>query len=286
MTRRYVDFTDKVDNKDLKFRIYEPTLEDQRNANKARNEAFNDAISSKAPLRSQLTSRMRDNGTWTKEQDEQFEKLSREINDAEKKLAEGGFSLTEAKQLAIDVRRKRLERRALLSEMSQLDNNTAEGQADNMAFNYLVSACTMVYNENGKEEKYFADLNDYLNRSTSDIAFSAATKLSSLIYGIGDDVEKALPENKFLVDFGFATEDLKLVDGQGRLVDEEGRLINEDGHYIDEQGNLTDRDGNPVNEDGSFKVEFKGFLDDSGNVVMGKSKSEASVDEKVKVSEE
>lgn len=268
--KKYEEFKITVDDKELDMRVYEPTLEDQREANKVRNEAFSDALSSKAPLRSQLHMIMKLQGTWTEKQDAEFERLSKEINEAEHRLNEGGFKLDEAYELAMKVRKLRRERRNLLIEMSRLDNNTAEGQADNMAFNYLVSAC-LVYNQGGKEKKYFKDLNDYLNKSDGEVAIAAANKLSSLMYGIGDDVEKSLTENKFLVDFGFADENLKLRDKQGRLIDEEGRLIDEEGRFIDENGNYIDIHGNSVDQKGEPKTEFKGFIDEDGAVVMGKS---------------
>ncbi len=269
--RKFADFKLKINDEELDFRIYEPTLKDQKNANKVRNEIFAEALTSHAPLRSQLNQMIRSGQKGFDEiQDKQFEDLTREIAEGEKRLAEGGFQLSEAKILALEVQTLRQTRRNMLSEISKLDNNTAEGQADNMAFNYLISAC-LVYNKEGKELNYFKDLDDYLDNSIGEIAFTAANKLAGLMHNIGEDADKNLPENKFLLDFNFVDDKLRLINKDGKLVDIDGRLVNEDGRFVDESGNFIDKDGNPLTEEGEFQVEFKGFITDDGSVIMGKS---------------
>ena len=65
------------------------------------------------------------------------------------------------------MRKLRDDLRELISSRTNLDNNTAEGQADNARFNYLVSCC-LVYSDNKKG--YFNSYEDYLNRSSEEIA--------------------------------------------------------------------------------------------------------------------
>jgi len=285
MDRKFSTFKADVEGKEVEFKVYVPTYKDHKEANKVRNDTFHDAIESNAPLQAELALKLESKQAWSKENQQKLEDLSEKLDDAERRLAEGGFNLDEAKKLALDMSGWRAQRRELYANLSILNNNTAEGQADNMAFNYLVSAC-LVYNKGDDEEvKYFDGLEDFLSRQSSVVAYMAASKLASLIHGIGDDVDKKLPENQFLLDFNFVNDDLKLINEDGHLVDVDGRLVNEDGRYIDKDGNLIDRSGRPVTDDGSFKVEFKGFVDKDGNTVMGKSREEKTVESTVEDSD-
>ena len=281
MAKKFEDFTLENDGVETKYRVYEPTLEDQRQAAKVRNEAFHDALQSKAPLRAHLNTMLKASGNWDEEREKQVEELTDQIDAGEKRLAEGGFDLDEARSLALKIRTQRIERRSLLTEVSRLDNNTAEGQADNMSFNYLVSACLVYNTDDKKDQKVYADLEDYLNNSTDNIALTAASKLANLMYSIGDDSEKALAENQFLTEFDFVDDQLRLINEDGHLIDEDGRLIDENGRFVDAEGNFVDRDGNPVAEDGSYKVEFKGFFKD-GKKVKSKSEKEAEAEKRAK----
>lgn len=180
-------------------------------------------------------------------------------------MAKGGFSLTDAKKLALRMREVRLEMRDLISVRTSLDNHSAEGQADNSRFNYLVSAC-VVYKDNDKP--YFKDLEDYMNRQDDPVALAGAQKLANIIYGLDNNFEKNLPENKFLKKYKFVNEELRFIDKQGRTIDREGRLVDENGRYIDEDGNFVDKDGNRVDEEGEYLVDTQPFLDDDGNPVV------------------
>ena len=197
----------------------------------------------------------------------------------EKKIAKGGIRLKVAKDLALEMSDKRVEMRNILMQRNSLDGNTAEGQADNARFDYLVSA-SLVYSDSGKP--YFKDLADYRNRSTEPVAIEAARRLAQLVYGLDSNYEKNLPENKFLSDFEFVDNDLRLINNEGQYVDREGNLLNEDGRFVDYEGNLIDRECNPVTEDGEYKFDQAPFLDDDGNPIV---KEEASAEEETEESE-
>ena len=154
--------------------------------------------------------------------------------------------------------------RELIAVKTNLDSHTAEGQADNARFNYLVSAC-VVYKDSKK--KYFKDYEDYLNRSSELVAIYGAQKLASMMYGLDSDFEKKLPENKFLIKYKLVNDNLEFVDSQGRLVDAEGRLIDANGRFINEAGEFVDKDGNLVDQEGEYLIEFSPFLDENGNPI-------------------
>lgn len=258
------DFTVQIDNKDVVLSIKPATLLDQREAQKIYNQTFSDAVKSGSIVRAKLDDLLKDQGLWDDKKEIQFKTLQKQILDAEKKLAVGGISLKEAKSLAIHIRSLREEIRDLISVRTNLDSHTAEGQADNARFNYFVSACVVYKDTNNK---YFKNYEDYLNRSTEDISILAAQTLAAVMYGLDGDFEKKLPENKFLLKYKLANDNLQLIDDQGRLIDENGKLIDENGRYINEQGQYVDDNGNLVTDTGDYIVEFKPFLDDDGNPI-------------------
>jgi hypothetical protein len=123
-----------------------------------------------------------------------------------------------------------------------------------------------VYNDN--KQPYFNNMEDYLNRSTETVGLLGAQNLANMLYGLDNDYESNLPENKFLKKYKFIDDKLRLVDKKGRLIDAEGRLIDESGRFIDEEGNFVDKYGNKVTSEGDYIVDTQPFLDDSGNPIL------------------
>jgi len=259
------DITIEINGEKKVFTVRSPSLTEQREGQKVYNTAFTDAIKSNSVVRAKMDDVLEEQGLWNSEKQKKYSALQQELIEGEKKLAKGGFSLTEAKKLALKMRQVRLEIRDLISVRTSLDNHSAEGQADNARFNYLVSAC-VVYKENDKP--YFKDLADYMDRQDDPVALEGAQKLANMIYGLDNNFEKNLPENKFLKKYKFVNEDLRFIDKQGRTVDSEGRLVDENGRYIDNEGNFVDKDGNRVDAEGEFIVDAQPFLDDEGNPVI------------------
>lgn len=257
-------FEVEINGKNVELAVRTPSLQDQREATKIYNTAFSDALKAKAVVRAKLDDLLVDQGLWDAKKQKQFTDLQATILDGEKKLAKGGISLSEAKKVALEMKQKREELRDLISVKTNLDTHTAEGQADNARFNYLVSVCT-VYNDTKKP--YFNNYDDYLNRANDQAAILAAQNLANMLYGLDNDYENKLPENKFLADYKFIDNKLRLIDKQGRLIDSDGRLIDENGRFINDKGEFVDKDGNLVSKDGEYIVEFKPFLDDEGKPV-------------------
>lgn len=259
------DFKVTINGEEKTFSVRSPSLNDQREAQKVYNQAFTDAIKSKSVVRAKMDDLLAEQGLWNDEKQKEYSDLQKELLDGERKLAKGGFALSDAKKLAIRMREVRNRIRELISVRTSLDNHSAEGQADNARFNYLVSVC-VVYKDS--ENKYFQSLEDYMDRIDDPVALAGAQKLANMIYGLDNNFEKNLPENKFLLKYKFVNEELRFIDKQGRTVDSEGRLVNENGRYVDEQGNFVDKDGNRVDEEGEYVFDTKPFLDDNGNPVV------------------
>jgi hypothetical protein len=257
-------FTASINNKETVLLIKSPSLADQREATKVYNTAFSDALKAKAIVRAKLDDLLVEQGLWDDKKQFDFSALQTKILENERKLAKGGISLQEAKKIALDMKKDREDLRDLIAVKTNLDTHTAEGQADNARFNYLVSACA-VYNDTKKP--YFDSYDDYLNKTSDPVAILAAQNLAGMLYGLENNYEEKLPENKFLKQYKFVDEKLRLINKEGKLIDQENRLINEEGRFINDKGEFVDKNGNPVSDNGDYVVEFKPFLDDSGNPI-------------------
>lgn len=258
-------FQTMIEGKEKEILVRSPSLQDQKEATKIYNQSFSEALKAKAVVRAKLDDLLVDQGLWDNQKQAKFTELQSKILDGERKLAKGGISLSDAKEIALGMKKTREELRDLISVKTNLDTHTAEGQADNARFNYLVFACT-VYNDT--KEHYFKSYEDYNNRSADPIAILAAQNLANMLYGLEDNYEEKLPENKFLKQYKFIDSKLRLINKEGKLVDENGRLIDENGRFINEKGQFVDKEGNLVSEQGDYIVEFTPFLDDDGKPVV------------------
>lgn len=252
----------------VKYAVRRPTMEELIKANEIRRKTFNEELSAGTLLRDQLEEELRKRKMWSDDREMRYQQLRSEIIDAEYKLAKGGIKLSEAKQIAIEMRKKRQEMVEMLSSRTELDANTCEGKADAARFNFLFVNC-LVYHDTG--EPYFKNgLAEYLLRQDEEVALRGANEFFYLISDT-DDVDARLPENKFLKKFKFVDDEYRLIDKDGRLIDEDGRHIDEDGNFIkwisDTEYIRVDINGRPIKDDDEFDVEHEPFLDDDGNPI-------------------
>lgn len=262
-------FKAMVDGKETEFLVKMPESDDIREADKVHNRTFKDALESGAILKIKLDKVLRDQGIWDDYREIRVKTIQKEISNLEQTLfLKGKIKLSEAKKLALTMKDKREELREILSEKTGLESMTAEAQADNARFNFLISRC-VVYNDTKKH--YFKNYADYINQGGSEVAQKAASTLVTLLVGLGD-YESELPENKFLKKWGFVDDKFRLVNKDNKLVDREGRLIDENGRYIDENGKYVDKDGNPVDEEGNYHNEELVFYDDDGIGILDPDK--------------
>ena len=277
------NFTATVDGKSKDFLIKSPSLKDQREGQKIYNQAFSDAVKSGCIVRGRLNDLLKEQGLWDDKKEQKMNTIQQKLIDKEKDLAKGGISINAAKKIALDMKKLREDLRDLISVRTNLDNHTAEGQADNARFNYLVSSC-LVYKESQKP--YFEGYEDYLNRASELVAIKGAQILANLLYGLENDYEKKLPENKFLKQYKLVDDNLRLVNKEGHLVDEDGRLVDITGRFVDTEGSYVDIEGNPVDDVGEFIVEFKPFLDDDGKpIILDEENNEDTEPEKTEEKE-
>ena len=252
------------DGKAVSVAVVKPNSNKIKQAQLAYNKAFRAALESGALLRQKLDNYMREQEIWDDKKEKEYAELLEKINESEKSLAKGGIKLSEAKDVAIQMRVDRGEFRDLISERTYLDTNTAKGQADNARFNHLIYL-SILDEKTGKP--FFESVEDYEEKATEPYAAAAASELARMMYDLDPDYDKNLPENQFLSDYGFVNEDMRLVNKEGQFVTADGQLVNEEGRLVDEEGNMIDKDGNPLDEDFNYKLDQKPFLDDSGKDV-------------------
>jgi hypothetical protein len=266
------------DGKAVSVAVVKPNSSKIKQAQLAYNKAFRAALESGALLRQKLDSYMREQEIWDDKKEKEYEDYVNKLNETEKLLSKGGIKLSEAKEAAIQMRMDRAAFRDLIGERTAMDGNTAEGQADNARFNHLVYL-SILDEKTGKP--FFESVEDYEERSSEPYSAEAAGELARMMYDLDPNYDKNLPENQFLTDYGFANEELRLINKDGSFVDIEGRLVNEDGRLVDEKGNLVDKDGNALDEDFNYKMNTKPFLDEDGKEVPIVS-SEEEPEEKAK----
>ena len=268
------------DGNEVRVLVKTPGASEFKDSQIAYNKSFREALDSGALLRQKLTDYMTKQGLWNEDKQNEYEKKMEEISSMEDALKGGGIRLSEAKEIAKDLRIKRVDFRDLISERNSLDAASAEGQADNARFASLVRLCSLNPDNN---TRYFQNEKDYEAQSSQPWVLAAAEKLGNLLYGLDPNYENNLEENKFLKEFDFVNENLQYVDEDGHTIDSDGRLTNEDGRFVAYK-NVEDRKNKKnayfVNKEGEEVVEIndewvkasvaerRPFLDDSDEPIL------------------
>ena len=258
-----VKVTDTNGEKTVKIVVKRPNNALLSQAQRLSAKVWTDCVREGIMTKKELEKFMKEQDIWNNDKDVEQKKITEEIGRLEKELyvsgKNGKLRASEGKNIAIDMRRKRIELRELIAERMSLEQNTAESLSDNARFDFLVANCT--FHENGN--KVYNNLDEYTANSDSEIAFAAATALAQMMYSVDKDFESKLPENKFLKMFNFVNDDLALVNDKGERVDTEGRRIDEFGYYVNEEGKRVDKDGNLLDENGNY-VPSVTYVDDKG----------------------
>lgn len=272
-----------LEGNDVTMVVKSPSPKNLRDAQVVYNKALRTALEGGAILRRKLNDYLIQQKVWDTDKENSYQGVLEDISKNEEVLKKGGIPLKKAKEVALELRDLRLKLRELLAERQVYDASTAEGQADNAQFNYLVSAC--VFKQDGSTMMW-ANVDEYDN-SREPYAAEAASALAKMIYDLDPNYDNNLAENKFLKKFKFVREDLRLVNKDGHLIDEEGRLINDDGRFVAYRSDGTqyfvNRDGEEVSASGEKLIESLPFLDDDGNPIVEEQPVSAQVETVVDV---
>lgn len=167
---------------------------------------------------------------------------------------------SQLREKSIELKKIRKELSSLLMVRNSMDSNTADGQADNERFFYLVTACVYDYET---QKPVFSSLEDYQDRAETELGVKCASEFANFAYGLEENFEDTLIENKLLKKLGLLNDDGELTNKQGQRVDLEGNLLNEEGARVDKDGNRIDINNNPVLEDSVIdELEIEDDLED------------------------
>ena len=255
---------DKDDN-EFELVIKPPTNKQLLESEKVYKKAFRQALEEGAMLRKKLSIYMQEQGIWTEEQEKQYTEVIKEINLLDYQLNKGKneagekLKLSEAKEIALNLRDKRADFRDLITERQEMDHLTAEGQADTERFSYLVFTCTF---DQLTQKPYYTSFDDYQEKANDQASVDAAKHVGAIVYDIDPEYENDLTENKFLRRFKFADEKNQLLDREGNAVDREGKPIDEEGYILNDNGKRVNINDLPILEEDETveKVEFEDDL--------------------------
>lgn len=261
----------KVD--DVEYCVRKPKPDEVNKGQAVWNKKWSAALQDNAPLRLKVLDILTQQGLWDSALQEESKNLEISIQKNRDVLDKGGIKKSEARKIAIQIRLDLNRLNYINRNKNSLDRITAESQADQARFEYYVSVCTVTPDT---DKPIFKDLAEYLERSkdaNDDLTYQASMKMMYLLADVDPDAESNTSENKFLREFGFVDEKLRLIDGNKKLIDADGRHIDEEGRFVkwnedftistfvDIDGNPVDSEGNPLSKEGN-KVEKLPFLDD------------------------
>ena len=231
-------------------------------AQKVYNKTFKRAIEEGAILKKSLEDHMRRQGLWDDAKQEEYELLIKKSADIEYKIKTGQYKkASEVRDKSIELKRIRSELSSLLMVRNSMDSNTADGQADNERFFYLITACVYDYET---QKPVYTSLDDYHEKADTELAVKCASEFTNFAYGLEENFEDKLIENKLLKKLGLLNDKGQLTNKQGQRVDLEGNLLNEEGARIDKEGNRIDINNNPVIDDSVIDtLEFEDDLGES-----------------------
>ena len=245
----------KEDGSEIKIIVKKPNNNTIKASDREKAKVWNECLLDNILTKKELDMFMEQRNIWNKDKQDEEQKISKSIGELERKLYRGEKgkrpSVSRGKELALEMREKRLELLTLISERNALQENTAESLADNAKFDYLIACCT--FKEDGTTP-VFKTLDEYNENNDNDLAFAAGSALGELMYNLDPDFEMTLPENKFLKKFDLIDKEGALCDTEGKKVDLDGKSIDENGYYLDDDGNRVDKFGNPLTDDGEYEM--------------------------------
>lgn len=268
----------EIDGEEKEFAVLRPTFKHEREAKKVYNRTFRERLDDGDWMRKDVYEVMRERGLWDDELKDKYESTLKNLKDGEEKLNKGGIKASEAKEIALQMRRDRNLLTEMNREYNRLDELSAEAQADDEEFHYKVSMVT-VDAETG--EQIWGDFDLYNAERDTELALQAGLELSRMLYNADEDALLNLPENKFLRNYKFTNEKGHLVNKEGHLINTKGELVDSEGHLVNENDERIDEEGNVIQEE-----EFTPFLDDEGEPILLEDEEETTAPNQDEVAQE
>lgn len=237
MAKEVKKVTIKVGDEERVVEIVKPTPKIDAEANMASSRVFAKLVKEKGEdgkaayiLRSQLNTYLASIGIYSEEDIDDINTFSDRIKELEELLSKGGKKKSEGRAAAIELRQLRYAIYTLLMRQSEFDKNTVEHYADNARMDYLITKC--ICYEGGVP--IFKNVAEYEEDAEMQKLLAEPIQiLAGMVSSYDPDFEKKLPENEFLIKYGFCDEKYRLIDKDGNLIDGNGDRVDDDGNKIE-----------------------------------------------------
>lgn len=219
-------FNVELDGKKLELYVKKPSMKELEDADRMRACKIAELIKSGDNTllsRVELEDFLRKSKIWTDEDENKVIALHKKIESKLSELEKGGKKASEGRKICIEILQIRKDIYNAMIKRFSFEDATIESMAERRRDEYLIYLCTMNAENN---KRFFEALDEVGEDQYFDVRFFAQRKISEYIYGNAEDVEKTLPENKWLSRFGYLDEKMILVDRKTKQpVDWEGNLI-------------------------------------------------------------
>lgn len=242
-----------AEGKEVTVYVVTPSPEDRREADVVEKKMFaklvnekDDKGNSTAILRSRLFEIATQQNLWDEEKSKLEDELNNTIVENLEKLHKGGIKLTEAREIALEVTECRQKINMLHAPLSDLKRYSVESQCMDAAFEFLFIKC--VKDEEGNQ--IFQTVEEYKDGPDHPWLGEASSYFANKYYGLEENWENELPENKFLIKYKFVDEDLNFINKEGQKINRAGELIEDTEEEKEaEPQPFLDDEGNPVKVD-------------------------------------
>lgn len=231
--------TYQVDGKE--YEVIKPNGKQLREARKIYNRVFAAAVREGAFLRSNIRKIAEQNNIWDTDQETKLATIRAEIDKYVDILNKGGIELADARNYAVKVNSLRMEALSVLNAINDLDQLTAEGQAEDESRNYLISQCIV---SKDTKKPYCINVDDLYSKVDDPVVIEGIVKYTEIENKNGIDIFESLPEIKFLKEFKFMDNDYNFINEDGQKVDQDGKPIDVEPDVVERQPFL--KNGNPV----------------------------------------
>ena len=265
------EFTIEEDGKEVKFCVKPPSREDLEESDRMYACKIGSLLKSEKSgdllLRDQLDKFLQREGIWTDQDEADIDEINTNIKAKLTKLRKGGLKLSEGREICIQILEHRSQMAIVRSKRRSFDESTVEYIAEQEKIDYLIFADTVGADNGNRCWESFEDMKSDKDNS---VYAAAATKMYEFVFGVDDQFEQRLPENRWLKKYSFINEDLRFTNRKtGDLVDRKGDPVSTDqldildqfndiqGEIISEEPFIDDDTNEPVEEEDLGDIDAK-----------------------------
>lgn len=198
----YRDFSVKVGNKEIFFRVFDPTVEQQAIIGDKYTEKYTELLNEgRFLLWDVLRSRLKEQGAWTDEDEDYSRKKTEEMTSVIAKYLEHVRDEKHDEKIAQQLRDRYFKIKDEMYKHSQrriqYHLNTIESKTDNYAMKYKLLHCLHCKSGNGYKQ-YFKDIDEVNNFKYASALTSLMSHCMSFWAGIKQELLEDSPENDLI----------------------------------------------------------------------------------------